>query len=77
MPTDYSDRIEVWTTYLLYTDPAVTISGRKIEAGGKVYAINELISLATHKFGRCVAIDDLFSMMITPDMDDELGGEVG
>ena len=40
-------------------------------------AINELISLATHKFGRCVAIDDLFSMMITPDMDDELGGEVG
>ena len=29
----------MWTTHLLYTDPVVTISGRKIEAGGKVYAI--------------------------------------
>lgn len=36
---DYTDRIEVWTTHLLYTDPVVTISGRRIQAGGKVYAI--------------------------------------
>lgn len=36
---DYADRIEVWTSYLLYTDPIVYFSGRRIKAGGKEYAI--------------------------------------
>ena len=39
MPSDYSDRIEVWTTWLRHTDPVVVISGRRIVAGGKEYAI--------------------------------------
>ena len=37
--TDYSDRIEKWTTYLSNTDPVVYFSGRRIVAGGKEYAI--------------------------------------
>lgn len=34
---DYTDRIEVWTSYLLGTE--VYFSGRRIKAGNKEYAI--------------------------------------
>lgn len=37
--TDYSDRIEKWTSYMMIGDRKLYFSGRRIQAGGKEYAV--------------------------------------